>query len=117
MRHASGPAARDVVAGGFETSARFGEGRIASAPALWPCSRNAVRSEAAQTSGAVGGRISKVLGRIARSPGRVFGKDDDQTTATERSEIERNVSRLLCKHDAGRGKRDVERRSGCIRAE
>src|SRR5256885_2899751 len=87
MRHASGPAARHVVAGGFETSARFGEGRIASAPALWPRSRNAVRSQAAQTSGAVGGRISKVLGRIARSIGRISGTNDNQTTAKERSEI------------------------------
>src|SRR6266496_442078 len=94
MRYPFGQAARDVVTGGLKTFARAGEGRAASAPALWTGSRNAVGGEATETSGTVGRGVSKVLGRITRSPGRVFGKDGE-ANAEERSEITKCAQLVL----------------------
>src|SRR5438034_756609 len=76
MRHPFGQAARNVVTGGFKTFARAGEGWATSAPALWSRSRDATRCQTAPGGRAVGGKISQVLGRVARSPCRVFGKDE-----------------------------------------
>src|ERR1700736_3386728 len=86
MRDASGATACDVVASGFETFACPGESRTASPAALRACARDATRSQAAKTGGSVGGGVSQVLGRIARSAGRVFGKDD-QGYWQEREEV------------------------------
>src|SRR5882724_937403 len=94
MRYPFGQAARDVVTGGLKAFARAGEGRAASPPAIWPRSRNATRCQTASGGGAVGRRISQVLGRVARSPRRVFGKDGE-ANAEERSEITKCAQLVL----------------------
>src|SRR6266498_1022167 len=94
MCHPFGQAARDVVTGGLETFARAGEGRATSTPALWTRPRNAIGRQAVETSRAMGRGISKVLGRITRSPGRVFGKDGE-ANAEERSEITKCAQLVL----------------------
>src|SRR6266699_916219 len=90
MRHPSGAATCDVVAGCLKTFARAGKSRAAPASSLWARARNAVGSQAAETGRAVGGRISQVLGRIARSPGRVFGK------AAKANRQERKETSAMC---------------------
>src|SRR6266446_2722381 len=90
MRHPSGATARDVVAGCLKTFARAGKSGAAPASPLWAGARNAVGSQAAETGRAVGGRVSEVLGRVARSPGRVLGKDE-QASRQERKEVTRCV--------------------------
>src|ERR1700682_2723755 len=87
MRDPSGQTARDVVAGRLETSARAGESGAPPTPALRARARDTVGSEAAQTSRCLGGRVPQILGRIARSPGGVFGKDH-QAITKEGNEIE-----------------------------
>src|SRR6266487_5744647 len=74
MCDASRKIARHVASRSFETLARAGEGRPASAPALWACSRNATRCQTAPTGCPVGGGVSQVLAGIARSPGRILRK-------------------------------------------
>src|SRR6266540_3061013 len=76
MCDASGETSRHVAPSGLETLARLGEGRVASASALWTRSRNAPRCQAAPPSCPVGGGISQVLAGIARSPGRLFRKTE-----------------------------------------
>src|SRR5438270_13372632 len=75
LRDRHGQAAFHVAPRHFEAFARAGKGRTTPASALRTCSSIAIGGKAAEAGRAVGGRISQVLGRIARSPGRVFGKD------------------------------------------
>src|SRR5437773_7639618 len=100
MRHPSGATTRDVIAGCLKTFAGAGKSRAAPASPLWTRARNPVGSQAAETGRAVGGRISQVLGGIARSFGGLFG-EDNKTIAKEGGEIA-HVSRMCSKHDAGR---------------
>src|SRR5437764_12040481 len=86
MRDPLGASARDVVAGGLETFAGARESRAAPAPALWTRPRNAIGSQAAETSRAMGRGIPQILGGIARSPGRVFG-ENSQTIRKKGKEI------------------------------
>src|SRR5437762_10159608 len=73
MRYPSGPASRDVFAGGFKTSPRLGKSGATAASSLRPCSSDTTRSQAAETGRSMGGGVSKILGRVARPPGRLFG--------------------------------------------
>src|SRR6266576_1032613 len=95
MRYAFGQTVCDVVASGLKTFAGAGEGRTPSASPLWPCSRNAVAGQAAERSCAMGRRVPQILGGVARSPGRVFGKDA-QANRQERKELARCV-RSACR--------------------
>src|SRR5437667_5283666 len=74
MCDASGETPRHVAASGLETLTRTGEGRAASAPALWTHSRNATRCQTASAGRPVGGGVSQVLAGIARSVGRILRK-------------------------------------------
>ena len=76
MCDAFGEASRHVAPRRLETLARPGEGRAASAYALWTRPRNATRCQTAPTGCPVGGGVSQVLAGIARSPGRIFRKGE-----------------------------------------
>ena len=108
VRHPFGPAARDVVAGRVETSARAGKGWTTAPASLWARPRNAVGGQAAETSRAMGRGVSQILGRIARSAGRVFGKDNQDCG-------ERKVNRMCPvvhrNYGSDRGRRDLKRRT------
>src|SRR5882724_4821182 len=115
MRHASGAATPDVVAGCLKTFARAGKSRAAPASSLWARARNAVGSQAAETGRTMDRRVSPILGRITRSFGGVFGKDE-QTSRPEGEGVT-YVSRVCSKHDADRGWRDIEWRTNRVRDE
>src|SRR2546430_1458456 len=74
MCDASGETPRHVAASGLETLTRTGEGRAASAPAIWTHSRNATRCQTAPAGRPVGGGVSQILAGIARSVRRILRK-------------------------------------------
>ena len=92
MRDGFGKAAFDVAAGGFETSPRAGECWVDQASTLRTRAPIEIGSEADATGGPMDRRISQILGGIARSPGGVFGKDEQR----DRQESENVIKCVLC---------------------
>src|SRR3982751_2275836 len=95
MCDASGETLCHVASRCLETFARTRKGRSASAPALRARSRNATRCQTAQGSCPVGGGVSQILARLARSTRRIFGKGEP-TVAKTQNEVNGNryVSRM-----------------------
>src|SRR4030095_13089905 len=86
-RYRSRSAARDVIAWRLKTFARAGKSGAAPASPLRTRARNAARCQALETGRAMGGGISQMLGRIARSPCCLFRKNQERYRK-ERNDLE-----------------------------